>query len=94
MTARSTYQAAVASACQAQQVTLAAAETVRQETINVSGCNVGYNTINGNYANFAAAVKAANLAKFASIVAAEQAKQAALMVARDALRASGDLGPV
>jgi hypothetical protein len=39
-------------------------------------------------------VKAANAAKLATITAAEQAKQNAVMVARDTLRASGDVGPV
>ncbi|MFZ0767034.1 hypothetical protein [Bradyrhizobium sp.] len=94
MTARTTYAATVLSASQAQIATAIAAETTRQETINQSGCNVGYNTTSGNYGAFSAAVKAANLAKLAALNAAEVAKQAAVMVARDTLKSTGDVGAV
>ena len=49
MTARTTYTGAVQTAATAQLVTVNAAETTRQETINQSGCNVGYNLQTGNY---------------------------------------------
>ncbi|MGB6236687.1 MAG: hypothetical protein WBG16_04995 [Bradyrhizobium sp.] len=94
MTARTTYTGAVQTAATAQLVTVNAAETTRQETINQSGCNVGYNLQTGNYGAFSAAVKAANLAKLAALNAAEVAKQAAVMVARDTLKSTGDVGAV
>ena len=94
MTARTTYTGDVQSASQAQIATVNAAETTRQETINQSGCNVGYNTTRAITANFSAAVKTANLAKLAALNAAEVAKQAAVMVARDTLKSTGDVGAV
>jgi hypothetical protein len=94
MTARTTFASTILSASQAQITTTIAAQTTFQETINQSGCNVGYNTISGNYGNYAAAVKVANLAKLAALNAAEVAKQAAVAVARDTLKATGDAGPV
>lgn len=94
MTARTTFETTVKSAAQTQISAVIAAEMPRQETVNQSGCNVAYSLQTGNYANFAAAVKAANATKFAALTAAEVAKQAALMVARDTLRATGDVGSV
>ena len=64
-----------------------------QETVNASGCNLGYTLQSGNYSNFAAAVKSANSAKIASIDSAEKAKQASVAAARETLRGTGDLGP-
>jgi hypothetical protein len=94
MTARTTYATTVAAAESTKVAALTVAESARQETINVSGCNVGYNLQTGSYPAFAAAVKSANAAKFAALTAAEQAKQNTLMAARDTLKATGDLGPV
>ena len=94
MTARTTYTASVQSAEIAKVVTVTAAQTAFQETINQSGCNAGYNLQTGNYANFATAVKNANTARISSLNAAETAKQASIMAARDTLRATGDLAPV
>ena len=93
MTARDTYTSSVKSAAASQVVTVTSAETTRQESVNASGVNVGYNLQTGNYANYAAAVKAANIAKFNSLNAAEAAKQATVAVARDTLKATGDLAP-
>jgi hypothetical protein len=92
MTARTTFETTVKSASQTQIATVAAAEMTRQETINASGCNVGYTTSAGNYGNLKAAVASANLAKAATLNAAEIAKQQTIMVARDTLRATGDVG--
>jgi len=94
MTARTTYEATVKTAGQTKITTLIADELTKQETINQSGCNVGYNLVNGNYANLAAAVKNANAAKRDADFAAEVARQATLMVQRDLLRDSGDKASV
>jgi hypothetical protein len=96
MTARTVYEAAVKSAATAKTATLIANETTKQETINASGVNVGYYPGKGGSgeAAFQAAVKTANQAKWDADFAAEQAKQAAHMVARDTLRAAGDLAPL
>ena len=93
MTARATFAATVQIAAVTQIAAVQAAETARQETINASGCNVGYNLQTGSYSAFAAAVKAANIAKTAALTAAEQTKQTAVAVARDTLKSSGDLAP-
>lgn len=93
MTARETYASSVKTAAQTKTATVSAAETAAQETINASGCNVGYNLQTGNYANLATATKNAIAAKLASVNAAEAAKQASIAVAKDTLRQSGDLGP-
>jgi len=93
MSARDTFNASVKSAGQTQVATVITAETTKQEAINASGVNVGYNLQTGNYANFAAAVKNANAAKYASLLAAEHAKQVAINIARDTLRDSGDKAP-
>lgn len=93
MTARSSYEASVKSAGQTAITTLIAAETTKQETIAASGTNVGYTHQSGNNANLLAAVKAAAQARWLATYNAEQAKQAALAVARDTLRATGDLAP-
>ena len=63
MTARATYTAAVQAAVAMQVATVAAAQTTFQETINQSGCNVGYNLQTGSNSAFVAAVKAANIGK-------------------------------
>lgn len=89
MTARDTYQSSVKSAEGSKVATVSTAETTKQETINASGVNVGYNLQTGNYANLAAAVKSANTAKIATLNTAEHAKQVAINVARDTLRNAG-----
>lgn len=94
MTARDTYNSTVATAAQTKAATLLSAEAAKQETINASGCNVGYNLQTGNYANFAAAIKSAINAKAASVAAAEATKQATIAAARDTLRNAGDVAPV
>lgn len=91
MTARATYTTSVAAAVTTQVATIAAAQIAFQEAVNASGCNVGYTTQTGNYANFAAAVKAANVARLASINAAETARQMSVSSAKSTLRATGDL---
>jgi hypothetical protein len=94
MTARTTFEAAVKTAAATKITAVIAAETTRQGIADASNSVVGYSTINGNYANFAAAVAAGNASKAAAVYAAEVAKQAAVDVARDTLRATGDLSPV
>lgn len=94
MSLRDTYNSSVKSATVTKTATLLANETTKQETINASGVNVGYNLQTGTYSTFAAAVKAANQSKRDSDFAAEQARQAAHAVARDTLRATGDLAPL
>ena len=94
MTARQTFSSSVASAEATKVVAVTTAVAAAQETINQSGCNVGYNLQTGNYANFAAGVKSANAAKLAALNAAEVARQQSIMVARDTLRSTGDVGPV
>ena len=94
MTSRDTYNSSVKSAVAAKTATITANQTTAQETINANGVNVGYTLQTGNYANFAAGVKAANQAKRDADFAAEQTKQAAIMVARDTLRDSGDKAPL
>jgi hypothetical protein len=91
---RDTYTATVKTAAVTATTATTAAQTAFQETINQSGCNVGYTTQAGSYANFLAAVKAATAAKLAAVNAAEQAKQATIAVARDTLRTAGDVAPV
>jgi len=91
MTARETYSSSVASAETTKKATLDAIPGTFQETVNASGVNVGYNTINGNYTNFA--VKTANSTKIASIDSAERTKQASVQAARETLRGTGDTGP-
>jgi hypothetical protein len=93
MTARTTYETTVKAASVTQIAVTGSSEMTRQEAVNQVGCNVAYNTTSGNYATFAAGVAAANAAKAAAANAAEVAKQAAVMVARDTLRATGDVGP-
>jgi hypothetical protein len=94
MTARDTYAASVKSAAATKIATLTANETAKQESINGSGCNVGYNTINGNYTNFNNAMQAAIVAKRNADYAAEVVRQAAADAAREALRAVADYGPL
>lgn len=93
MTARSTYESTVKTAAQTKTASVSAAETSAQETINASGCNVGYNLQTGNNVNLIAAIKSAVAAKLASVNAAEAAKQAAIAVAKDTLRSNNDFGP-
>ena len=92
MTARDTFNASVKTAAVVQVAAVTAAQTSFQETINASGCNVGYNLQTGNYANYLAAVKAANAAKIAAVHAAEAVKQTTIAAAKDTLRATGDVG--
>jgi hypothetical protein len=94
MTARTVYEAAILAAASAKTATLTSNETTKQTTIDGAKSIVGYTTQTGNYANLAAAVKAANQAKWDADFLAEQQKQQAVMQARDALRASGDRSPV
>lgn len=92
MTARSTYEAAITATGPTKTAALTANQTAAQETINAAGVNVGYNLQTGNFANLAAAVKTATQAKLAADFAVQQAQQATMAAARDALRATGDLG--
>jgi hypothetical protein len=94
MTARTTFEAAVQTASKTQLATVGAAETTRQVTVDAALSVVAYATQSGNYAALAAAVAVSNLAKSNATFAAEQAKQAARDLARDTLRATGDVGPV
>lgn len=95
MGARDTYISSVKSAESAKVATEITAEGAKQETINQSGCNVGYYSGKGGSgeAAFQAAVKSANQARFATAASAEQTKQNAINAARDTLRATGDLAP-
>jgi hypothetical protein len=94
LSGRDNLVASVKVAAVAQIATVIVAVGAAQETINASGVNVGYNLQTGNNPNYVAAIKAAALAKANSLFAAEAARQAAIAVARDTLRATGDLGPV
>ena len=93
MSNRDTYNASVKNAGPAKTATITMNQTVFQETINAMGVNVGYTTQAGNYANFATAVKNANMAKIAADNAAEATRQASIAAARDTLRGTGDLAP-
>jgi hypothetical protein len=90
---RDTFTASVKTAVAAEVATKLTNAGTQQETINQSGVNVGYTLQSGNYANLKTAVDNARKAKFAADVAAEAAKNASIMVARDTLRATGDLAP-
>jgi hypothetical protein len=92
MSSRDTYISSVKGAAPVKTATLTANEGAKQATINASGVDVGYTTQTGNYANFASAVKSANIAKLNADFLAEQARQATVAAARDMLRATGDLG--
>jgi hypothetical protein len=94
MSARDTYNASIASANSSKTVALNVAAMVAQTTIDAALTVVGYTQQTGNYAALAAAVAASNLAKSVAVYAAEVAKQAAHDLARETLRATGDLGPV
>jgi hypothetical protein len=96
MTARDTYASALVTAATTKAATLTANELTKQETINQSGVNVGYHpgVSTGSSASYEAAVKLAAQVKRDADFAAEQAKQASHMVARDTLRATGDLSPL
>ena len=94
MTARTTLDT-TKTASQTQINTVIASEATCQESVNVPhdvSSNVA-TLIKGN-STFVAAVVSANNAKAATLLASEQAKQASLAVARDTLRATGDVGPV
>ena len=93
MSSRDTFTSSVKSAAATQVASVTAAQGAFQETINQSGCNVGYNLQTGTYATFAAAVKAANLARLVAVNAAEAARQGTIAVARDTLKATGDVAP-
>jgi hypothetical protein len=90
---RDTFNASVKTAVATKIASDVSNEIARQETINQSGVNAGYNLQTGNYANLLAAHISARKAKLAADYAAEQAKQASLAAARDTLRATGDLAP-
>jgi hypothetical protein len=60
-------------------------------TVDAANSVVGYNNVSGNNGALISATKAAGAAKLASIYNAEVAKQAAVALARDTLRATGDL---
>jgi hypothetical protein len=93
MTARTTFETAVAAAGPTQLASVATAVSAALSTITASKNDVGY--LEGfptGHATFAAAVKAAGLAKIAAFNAAEVAKQSARDSARETLRGSGDLG--
>jgi hypothetical protein len=94
MTSRSTYESTVKSAGQTQIATVVAAVGTAQTTADASNSVVGYNNATGNNGNLVAALKAAAIAKAAALFAAEQTRQATVAVARDTLRATGDVGPV
>ena len=94
MTARDTYQSSIKSAAATKTATLTANELTKQETINASGVNVGYNLQSGNFANFDTATKSAVQAKRDADFGAEVARQKAADAAREALRATGDVGPL
>ena len=91
--AKDAYTAALKAAAAAQQVTTTVNQMTAQETINAAGCNVGDNLQTGNYATFAAAVKAANQAKRDADFLALQAAQATAAAARETLRAADGTGP-
>jgi hypothetical protein len=94
MTARTTFETTVKGTAATETASIAAANLSAQETINQSGCNIGYNNATGNYAAFAAAVKASNAARIAAINAAAAVTQATIAAARDTLRSTGDTGAV
>jgi hypothetical protein len=88
MTARDTYNASVKTAAATQIATLIAAEATKQTTIDASNSVAGYNLQTGNYANFNAAMIAANKARWKATFDAEHAKQVAIGAARDLLRST------
>jgi hypothetical protein len=94
MTARDTFNASVASAEKSKLNTIAAAETTRQATVDISNSFVGYNLQTGTFSSYQAAVTAANNAKIAALAAAEAAKQSAVAVARHTLQSTGDVNPI
>jgi hypothetical protein len=94
MSARTTFEAAVKSAGTSAIPTAVNNEMTRQVTIDAAFSGVGYTLQTGNYANLAAAVKAATAAKLVADNAVEATKQAALGAARDALRVAADFGPL
>ena len=95
MTSRDTYTASVATAIVTKAATLFANLLTQQETINQSGCNVGYHPgSSSSSATYDAAVKLAVQVKRDADFAAEQTKQASIAAARDTLRATGDLAPL
>ena len=87
MTARETYSSSVATAEATKKSTNDASITTFQETINASGCNVGYTLQSRNFSNFNTAVKNANAALIAARDSAEKAKQASLQAARETFAA-------
>ena len=95
MTARDTFYASVKTAEATKLSTLQAAATAAQEQINVTGVNAGANPQRGGASDAViAATKAANIAYQVSQYNAHAAAQAAIAVARDTLRATGDLNPI
>jgi hypothetical protein len=96
MTSRDTYNASLKSAAATKTVSLTANEIARQTAVDAQTSVVGYRpgVSLGSSSNLEAAVKTANQAKWDADFAAEQVKQAAHAVARDTLRAAGDLAPL
>ena len=94
MTARDTFYASVKTAEATKLSTLQAAATAAQEQINVTGVNSGANPQRGASDAVIAATKAANIAYQVSQYNAHAAAAAAIAVARDTLRAGGDLNPI
>jgi hypothetical protein len=94
MSARTVFEAAVKNAGTSAVATAVTNEMTRQETINASGCGVGYTLQAGNYAALAAAVSSAQKAKIVADNQIEAQKQANLGAARDALRVAADFGPL
>jgi len=94
MTARDTYIATVATAVAAAVASTVKNTTSAQTTADAGNTITGYNLQTGSYASFLSALKSGIAAAQANALAVEQAKQAAIMLARDALRTAGDLGPV
>jgi hypothetical protein len=93
---RTSYGQTLANASATKASAVAAANLAAQETINASGCNVGYNPNNATAAQFTTynnAVIAAGQAKLLALYNAEVAKQLSLAQARETLQNSGDVNP-
>jgi hypothetical protein len=82
MTARDTFNSSIATAETTKTVTLDAAQTTFQETINAKGCNVGYTVSGDNYTNFATAVANANAALRSAMPLSERSRHQSKRLAR------------
>jgi hypothetical protein len=94
VTARTTFESSVASAGAAKTATLASNVAQLQATISAAGVDQGKNPQLGCDNALTAAIKAAAAAKQNADAAAEASRQSSISAAREALRATGDLGPV